>query len=71
MLLETKEQHMTPKELIQHFGDDHQAAHSLGKTVPCIRQWVALKKIPYWSQLAIQALTDGVLLADQPKRSAK
>jgi len=55
---------MTPKDLIKHFGSDKEAAHALGKTVPCIRQWLAAKHIPHWSQLAIQTITENRLKAD-------
>ena len=56
---------MTPKDLIKHFGSDKEAAHALGKTVPCIRQWIALKRLSYWNQAAIQTITNGALKADK------
>jgi len=64
---------MTPAHLIKYFGDDKRAASALGKSVPCIRMWVATNSIPLWSQYAIQTITKDCLVANKShvKRSNK
>lgn len=54
---------MTPKQVIDHFKGENEAAQGLGRTVTCIRTWKRNKKIPVWSQLAIETKTGGKLKA--------
>src|ERR1019366_8243759 len=62
-LYHEKELNMTPKQVIEHFKGEQQAAKGLGKSITCIRTWKANKKIPTFSQFAIQAITNGELKA--------
>ena len=54
---------MTPAQLLKHFGSVKETAHGLEKSEPCVRKWIMNDKIPYWSQLAIQLITNGKLKA--------
>lgn len=56
---------MNIEQIVKHFGSKAHAAAELGKSIRCIDQWDKSKKIPYWSQLAIQALTNNKLKADK------
>lgn len=54
---------MTPSEVVAHFGSNIKTAAALDKTETCIRGWLKNGAIPYWSQLAIQTVTNNKLKA--------
>jgi hypothetical protein len=56
---------MTPKELVKYYGSEAKAAAGLGKSITCIRMWEKEKRIPVWSQNAIQTITNGALMASK------
>lgn len=60
-----KEKNMTPSQLIKFYGDDIRTAAALGKSQKCIQNWVKKSAIPYWSQLAIQAISCNKLKASK------
>jgi DNA-binding transcriptional regulator Cro len=54
---------MNYNDLIAHYGTEMMAAAKLGFSVTTIKNWQHVK-IPRISQYAIQALSDGKLMAD-------
>lgn len=61
---------MTPKELINHYGNEQEAAAALGRTVTTIRQWIAKKEISWWNQHAIQSISNNQLkICEKTKKS--
>lgn len=61
---------MKYKQVEEHFGGFAQTAIALDRSVSCIAKW---KKdgIPIHAQWEIQGRTNGVLLADKPKKAVK
>lgn len=60
---------MTPIQAINHFGTQRAIAEALGVTEGAVSQWCSDKyrgvaRIPAIQQLRIEALTNGVLVAD-------
>ena len=64
MLHPTKGTDMTYEEFIKHYGSEIKAAASTGFSLTTVKNW-ATGGIPRISQLAIQTLTEGGLLADE------
>lgn len=56
---------MKYKDLIEHYGSELKAAAELGISPTTIANWGKADFIPRISQLAIQTLTKGYLLADE------
>ena len=58
---------MTPKQLIDFYGNKTKAAAALGKSERCVVSWEKAKKIPLWSQYAIAHISDERLKPDKSK----
>lgn len=63
------------KQLESYFGKNEYIAAALGRSASCIAKWKTGSKknppvnIPMQAQLAIQAITEGDLKADKPKKA--
>ncbi len=55
---------MKPEQVISYFGSQEKAAKELGYWQSAVAQWVTSKRVPALSQLRIEELTKGQLLAD-------
>lgn len=57
-------QPMKPLQAIQHFGTQQAVADALGVTQSAVGQWFRGGKVPAIQQLKLEAITNGVLVAD-------
>lgn len=60
--------HMTPQQVIEHWGTQTEVAVKLGCKQPTVSGWVKQGYVPKGIQAQIQLLTGGKLVADVPRR---
>ena len=57
---------MKPKDVINHFGSQTEAAKELRVSQPAIAKWVANGKVPELRQYQIEKITKGKLKCESP-----
>jgi DNA-binding transcriptional regulator YdaS (Cro superfamily) len=56
---------MKPSQAVEHFGTQQNVADAIGITQSAVGQWFRKGRIPPMSQLRLEAVTHGVLVADK------
>ena len=60
---------MTPKQIVEHFDNSIEfAAYNLGFSGNAVKNWLKAERVPIKTQLLIQAITGGKLVADEVRK---